>query len=156
MKLKKRHRKIAKTISSFVERTDLYFPDFIEPTEEQIQLFFEIESKGSKGLSEEQLKIVAPMLNGKENYDLQIKMVHEELLEWMCNKWGWGRPISQMIKDCYKSRHNIPSYVKFLRDLKKRMSIDGWNGKGLVPPLAVMLSYSGFTEQQKNRLIESI
>ena len=88
MKLKKRHRKIAKTISSFVERTDLYFPDFIEPTEEQIQLFFEIESKGSKGLSEEQLKIVAPMLNGKENYDLQIKMVHEELLEWMCNKWG--------------------------------------------------------------------
>lgn len=156
MKLKNRHRKIAKTISSFVERTDLYFPDFIEPTEEQIQLFFEIESKGSKGLSEEQLKIVAPMLNGKENYDLQIKMVHEELLEWMCNKWGWWYPISQMIKDCYKSRHNIPSYVKFLRDLKKRMSMKDWNGEGLVPSVNVMLSYSGFTEEQRTKLIQSI
>jgi hypothetical protein len=121
MKIKKKHIKIAKTISYFVNRTDLYFPDFIEPTSEQIQIFFEIESKGRKHISDEELMIVAPMLNGKENYDLQIKMVHEEILEWMCNRWGWFYPISQMIKDSYKERHLCPSYVKFLRDLKKRM-----------------------------------
>jgi len=88
MKLKRKHYKIAKTISYFVDRTELYFPDFVEPSEQQIELFFEIETIGRKNLTEDELQIVAPMMNGKSNYDLQIKMIYEELLDWMCQEWG--------------------------------------------------------------------
>lgn len=155
MKLKKKHRKIAKTISYFVDR-EAYFPDFKEPTEEQIQLFFHIESKGDKDLSDEQLKMVRPMLNGKANYDLQIKMIHEEILEWMCQRWGWWYPLSSCIQNIYKDRHKCPSYVSVLRDLKKKMTIPlTWDGEELSPSLTVMLNYSGFSEEQKEKLIRS-
>jgi hypothetical protein len=37
MKLKKKHYEIAKTIAHFVDRN--YYPDFTEPTREQIDIF---------------------------------------------------------------------------------------------------------------------
>ena len=157
MKLKKKHYKIAKTISYFVDRTDLYFPDFVEPSEQQIELFFEIETIGKKNLTEDELQIVAPMMNGKSNYDLQIKMIYEELLDWMCQKWGWWYPISQVIKDSYKERHQFPAYIKFLRNLKKKMTISKDKKiECLAPSIEAMLSFSGFSPEQKNRLLVSV
>lgn len=142
MKLKPKHFEIAKTISYFVDRN--YYPDFIEPTREQIDIFTQIESSGSKHLSEEDLKLVEPMLNGKQLYDLQIKMIHEEIAEWIKNGWGWYYPITSMISNVWAERRECNSYVKMLVKLMRKMK----DSTGL----PIMLEYSGFTEEFKSNL----
>jgi hypothetical protein len=145
MKLKPKHFEIAKTISYFVDRN--YYPDFVEPTREQIDLFTQIESRGSKHLNEDQLKLVEPMLNGKQLYDLQIKMIHEELAEWVSGGHGWYPVMASLLLKIYPERHKCPSYVKMLMRLKKKMEKES----GLV----VMMGYSGFTDEVKDNLFKN-
>ncbi len=143
MKLKPKHFEIAKTISWFVDRN--YFPDFIEPTREQIELFTQVESSGYKDLTDKQWKIVEPMLDGKSNYDLQIKMIHEELKEWVESGWGWYAPMSSILRDAFKERSQCKTYIKMLIRLWRKLETDG----GCV----TLMQFSGFTEKEKNDLI---
>lgn len=142
MKLKKKHLLIGKTISWFVDRN--YYPDFIEPTIEQIKIFIQIESEGRKNITDEQIALVEPMLNGKIQYDLQINMLHEEVLEWVVNKWGWYYPIDNLFKNVWSYRQQCPMYIKFLVKLIRRLK----DSSGIV----VMSEYSGFNTEQKQRL----
>jgi len=84
------------------------------------------------------------LLNGKEQYDLQIKNVHEELADWFLHGWGWYAPITSNIVCCFKDRHFIKPYVKFLRNLKKRLKNEG--------SLVVLCGFSGFDEEFKDKL----
>jgi hypothetical protein len=143
MKLKKKHLEIAKTISYFVDRN--YFPEFQTPTNEQIRIFTQIESRGFKGLAPHQIKLVEPMLNGKHMYDLQIKCIHEELAEWIQNKSGWFYPIVDIFKHVWPERKNLRVYLRMLVSLIRKMR----DTSGL----EVMLEYSGFSETFKQKLI---
>ena len=146
MKLKPKHFEIAKTISYFVDRN--YYPNFKEPTREQIDIFTQIESRGVGDISNEELLSVEPMINGKEQYDLQIKMVHQELKEWVLNQWGWYYPIDSIFNSVWRDRKHLKTYIKFLIKLIRNLKKDG-----SVPTL---LRYSGFTEKEKLELIKSL
>ncbi len=139
MKLKKKHYEIAKTIAHFVDRN--YYPDFTEPTREQIDIFTRIESQGYKGITEEEKKIVEPMINGKQQYDLQIKMIHEEIAEWHMNGWGWYYPLASLIGNVWKERSQCRVYVKMLVNLMRNFRDNGG--------LPVLVGYSGFDDEFK-------
>ncbi len=142
MKLKARHFEIAKTISYFVDRIlHIGYPEFVEPTTEQIRLFFTIESRGIKNLTKEEVDLVSPMLNGKENYDLTIKMLHEELAEWISNGWGWHPPLMSAIEGCGKDSERLKTYIDAL--LKIKDNIEKTSG------FDVVMNYSGFSEDFK-------
>lgn len=142
MKLKKKHFETAKTISYFVDRN--YYPDFKEPTREQVDIFTQIESKGGKGITSEQLKSVEPLLNGKERYDLQIKMIHEEIAEWWLNGWGWYYPLAHTIKNVWPQRVKCRVYVKMLLKLMRNFKDNGG--------MCVLGNYSGFSKEFKKIL----
>lgn len=142
MKLKPKHFEIAKTISYFVDRN--YYPNFVEPTKEQIDIFTQIESMGSSHLSPNDMELVEPMLNGKERYDLQIKMIHEEIAEWIKQRWGWYYPIASIIQNVFPERHKCKIYVKMLIKLMRKMK----EKTGII----VMMEYSGFSDEYKYEL----
>ena len=137
MKLKNKHFEIAETISYFVDRNPYTgFPDFVEPTREQVNLFTEIETYGKKRkLSEEEYTLVKPMLNGKENYDLTLKMFHEELREWVTNGWGWYGPVTSIIEEAEKEP-KLNSYVKAIKKIKEKIEDTS--------ALEVLAHYTGF------------
>lgn len=144
MKLKHKHFEISKTIAWFVDRN--YFPDFVEPTREQIELFTIIESSGYKGLTDEQRKTVEPMMDGKSNYDLQIKMIHQELKEWVESGWGWYAPMASILGNAFKERSQCKTYIKMLLGLWKKLEKDG----GCV----TLMQFTGFTDKEKDDLMD--
>lgn len=146
MKLKPKHFEVASTISYFVDRN--YFPDFDEPTREQIDIFTQIESRGSMHLTEEELDLVKPLLNGKEQYDLQIKMIHQELKEWVINGWGWWGPIESIFSNAWRDRKGLKVYINFLIKLIRKLRSEG--------SYPVLLSYSGFSDDERCELLKSI
>jgi hypothetical protein len=143
MKLKPKHFEIAETISWFVDRN--YYPDFVEPTREQIDIFTQIESLGKKAeLIEAQMKIVEPMLNGKANYDLQIKMIHQELKEWIESGWGWYQPMTSILNGALEEKDKCKTYITMLLKLRQKLKDDGG--------YKTMMNYSGFTQEEKDNL----
>lgn len=146
MKLKPKHFEVASTISYFVDRN--YYPNFNKPTREQINIFTQIESRGSTHLTNDELYLVKPLLNGKEQYDLQIKMIHQELKEWVINGWGWWGPIDSIFSNAWKDRKELKTYIKFLIKLIKKLKSEG--------SYPVLLSYSGFSDDERCELLKSI
>jgi hypothetical protein len=151
MKLKKKHFQIANTISYFVDKN--YYPNFKSPSREDIDLFMTVESMGFRGLSDKQNKIyqivdhnVHGLFNGKKMYDLQIKMVHEEIMEYVLNGWGWYYPIASIISGVWPDRHKCIYYIKFLIKLMRKMyDEDG--------AFHVIIQYEGFSESEKKHYI---
>lgn len=143
MKLNLKHFEIAKTISYFVDRN--YYPCFTVPTRNQIDIFTRIESKGRKNLSSEELKMVEPLLNGKQMYDLQIRMIYEELAEWISSGWGWYPVIATIMINIYPDRHQCPAYVRMLGKLHKKIKKE----TGIV----VIMGYTGFDDDFKNKIL---
>ena len=146
MKLKPRHFEIAKTISYFVDRN--YYPEFKEPTRDQIDLFTQIESTGDGHLDDDQLKLVEPLRNGKTLYDLQITMIHQELKEWVIKGWGWYGPMDSIFRNVWPERHERKTYIKFLIKLIRNLKDNGSH--------PTLVSFSGFNEIEKKELIDSI
>lgn len=140
--LKQKHFEISRCISYFVDRN--YFPNFVEPTREQIEIFFHIESHGKKQLTPAHLELVKPLLNGKVQYELQIKNVYEEFADWYMHGWGWYSPYRDIIVKCYNDRHHLKPYIKFLRKLKRRFKKEGC--------LPVLCSFSEFDDSFREKL----
>lgn len=145
MKLKRKHIEIAKTIAWCVDRSDSAdgFPDFKEPTRRQIEIFTQIESKGGKGLTDDDILLVSPLRNGKANYDLQILMVHEEVAEWAMNGWGWGPPLFHTFQMAWPERKNCRVYLRMLVKLIRNMKKDS---------LGTLLAFTGFDQKKKQQI----
>lgn len=71
-------------------------------------------------------------------------MIHEELADWISNGWGWHYPIASTIQKVWPDRKKCKLYIQFLLGLYRKMK----NNTGL----SVMLNYSGFTDEFKNKL----
>lgn len=145
MKLKPKHFELCRTIAYFVDRN--YYPEFEEPTREQIDLFCQIESCGSSNLTYKQLELVEPMLNGKVMYDLQIKMIHQELKEWTINGWGWYGPMDSIFRNVWIERKLLKTYITFLIKLIRKLKNDGSR--------PTLMRYSGFTQDEKDEIMKT-
>ena len=91
--------------------------------------------------------IVEPMMNGKQQYDLQIKMIHEEIAEWHMNGWGWYYPLAAIIGNAWKERSQCRVYVKMLVKLMRNFKDNGG--------LPVLMGYSGFSKEFKQKMIDN-
>lgn len=147
MKLKQKHFDIAATISYFVDRSEyIGFPNFIEPTREQIEIFSRVESYGRNSISDEEFKLAEPMFSGKENYDLQIKMVHEEIAEFIVMGWGWYPPLLSIMDDIKEQGENLKIYLNALYKIKEKIEETS--------AFEVIMGYSGFSAEQRERFRE--
>lgn len=149
MKVKQKHRDIARTMSYFCDRIEYgKFADFEEPTEEQIEAFTRIETLGRKGCLDSDYILAAPLIDGKTNYDLQLKMLHETLAEYVCNGWGWHPVIVADIEDIQKDFGQdgglMKIYLKALYKIKENIEN--------TCAFDVLMAFSGFTAEQKNNI----
>jgi hypothetical protein len=87
------------------------------------------------------------MINGKQQYDLQIKMIHEEIAEWHMNGWGWYYPLASLIGNVWKERSQCRVYVKMLLKLMRNFRDNGG--------LPVLVGYSGFDDEFKQKMIDN-
>jgi hypothetical protein len=74
-------------------------------------------------------------------------MVHYEVKEWIMNGWGWYPPIESIFNNAFRERKHCKTYIKFLIKFIKKLKTDG----GLV----TLMSYSGFSTEEKNDLYNS-
>lgn len=87
---------------------------------------------------------IAPLLNGKANRELTVKMIHEEIVEWWMNDWGWIHPLISVIDS--ESRSNDRIMVDLLWKIHAKMK-----GSSVVD---LIRSYSGFSKEEKERYLE--
>jgi hypothetical protein len=149
MKLKKKHFEFVQTIEAFVEKCE--YPNFTTATRDEIDMFMTIESCGVKGLSEKQRAIyddpssnIDALFNGRANYDLQIKMIHDEIGDWLSHGWGWWYPMNSIFNGVWKDRHKCKYYVKALIKMIRNMK----DTSGI----QVMMKYTGFSDEQKQKI----
>lgn len=136
-----RQKNISKCLIGFIDRA--YFPDYA-PSDEDFECFFRIETHGKRGISEDQLKSIAPLLEAKGDYELQIKMVYSEAAEWWSKGWGWDAPIHEAITSA-KREPAMSVYLEALTKIQKAFRID---------PIDAILAYTGFSADERNKYFE--
>jgi hypothetical protein len=102
IKLKPRHFKMANHFARFVDTR--WYPDY-KPSEEAIVAFFKQQSYGPKSLTEKEIELIAPLMNGQNNKELTIKMVFQEMADFWSKGWGWYIPLMETIKHEFQDRH---------------------------------------------------
>lgn len=131
VKLKPKHWKIAENYILFSNEPNTKL------TEDLVRLFVYAESHGFKKISKEQRKeldifygpedaIMKAECGGKGKYNLQKKMVHEQIIDFWTKGWGWYIPLASDIEYLFRERHarknNI--YLKYLISIARKMKLD--------------------------------
>lgn len=113
-----------------------------------MEVFIKIESVGKNYILSDEERSVQPMLNGKQMYDLQINMIHEELAECMVEGWGWKSTMESIYRNAIVDKEKCEAYIEALDKIIANLEEHSL--------IYVMLRYSGFTEEFKDKLCESI
>lgn len=141
--INQRQQRIADCLTQFIDRA--YYP-YYQPTPEDWEVFFDIESHGRAGISADVLDRIKPLLEAKGDYELQIRMVYSECAEWKANAWGWGNPLNAIIHDAQKEPALGP-YVDALFKIWDAFKKDS---------VEAIVSYTGFTQDEKNKYLKAI
>lgn len=145
IKLKPKHFELGKHYYYFIDRR--WYHDY-QLNNNDLELFIRAESYGTKDFTAEELNAIKPLVDGKQNYELTLKMVHEEMADFWSNNWGWYWPIANTIKYVFKERSKIGTiYVKALIKILRNCYDNGF--------LEVLKNYTGLTQEQKDKYIEN-
>lgn len=141
--IKQKHRDLIHHFERFVDTR--WYPNY-KASEEATQAFIKKESYGPNSLVPDEIALIEPLMNGKANYELTIKLLYEEMASWWANNWGWWYPIAHTIRMEFKERHQhkdkiyIKALIKILRSLyEAEFFID------------VLNKYTGLTKEEKQR-----
>lgn len=145
IKLKSKHWELGNHFVKFIDRR--WYPDFVlDP--QNLELFICAESYGIKSLSEQELDLIKPLINGKVNYELTLRMIHEEMADFWSNHWGWYYPIANTITELFKNRKTESKI--YLRALIKIMRSCYDNGF-----LIVLNNFTGISKESKDKYINN-
>ena len=143
MRLKPKHWELGRHFERFIDRK--WYPDF-RLNEENIEAFIKMESYGIRSLSAAEQYFVKPLLNGKINKELTIKMIMEECAEWWAYHHGWYYPIAHVIHTEFQNRSKdrifLRALIKIMRDMKK----NGFQ--------EVLSKFTGLSKDEKMRYID--
>lgn len=156
MKIKKKHRDIAKHYARFVNKRD--FPEFVL-TEDVLRYFSIYESQGRNALTEDEKTLIKPMispLSGKAAYELRKKQLYEDVFFFWTRGFGWAIPILADIEIEFKTRHGHKSYI-FIKELiaiirKIQPKNQLYDGTKIVDHL-LSLRNSVFTAKEINKIL---
>ena len=118
----------------------------IQCNENLIKLFHQFESHGSSRMSEEEISKIHPFIRGKMSYELNIKMFHQELSEWVRSGNGWYYPSMEFMHSIFKERRYYRSYVKaILKILKNVRDTSIYD---------VLINFTGFDDSEKEKIFQ--
>jgi hypothetical protein len=145
VKPKEKHWAIGRHYARFVD--DRWHPGF-QLNAENLEIFIRVESSGRSSCTEEELKIAAPLFNGKVNRELTIKMIHEEMADWWSMGTGWFYPLAHTLHEEFWN-HKQPKrdtvYLKALIKIMRSCYKDGF--------IETLLSFTGMAKDEKARYI---
>lgn len=142
-RLKKRHWELGRHFEKHIDCR--WYPDYkLEP----ISLFFfiQLESEGKKSLTEDEMGLILPLLDGKINKELTRYMRFEEIAEWWSKGWGWYNPVSSDIGFLFKERSKDKIDLLDLINTVRKIRKEGmWS---------FIEGFTGFSEEQRQRFYE--
>ena len=133
-----RQKRISDCLTVFIDRA--YYPDYT-PMVNHWEAFFSVETNGRDSVSPDMLRQIAPLLEAKGDYELQIRMVFSECAEWWAKGWGWANPLNAVVSDA-KTDPALSPYVDALEKIREAFSND---------PISAISNYTGFTQEEKNK-----
>ena len=139
--LTRNQQTIAACLGHFLDRA--YYPDF-HPTEADWQTFFRVETRGKAGITAAVLERIAPLLEAKGDYELQIKMVYSETAEWWSEGNGWIYPIEAAIRSASETPEMAP-YLAALEKIRSAFARDA---------ITAVANYTGFSQEERNKYLK--
>lgn len=136
-----RQKQISACLVHFIDRA--YYPDY-QPTIEDWQDFFNIETNGRLQTSANTLEKIKPLLEAKGDYELQIKMIYSEVAEWWAEGTGWIYPIDAAIRES-KETPELAPYTMALEKISDAFRTD---------PVKAISTYSGFSVEERNKYLK--
>jgi len=130
-----RQKKVAECLTDFIDRT--YFPDY-QPTADDWELFFHVETAGKRGTPLSELDRIKPLLEAKGDYDLQIKNIHQEVSEWWSKGRGWSYPLDAAIATA------TGIYKQALEKIRENFKMDS---------LGAVIAYTGFSKEERDKYL---
>jgi len=140
--ISRRQQRIGDCLHEFIDRA--YHPAYA-PTPEEWEAFFAVETRGRSAVTPEMLASIAPLLEAKGDYDLQIRMVYSECAEWWSKGWGWKPPLDAVLADA----RQVPAlgpYVEALEKIEAAFAADSVNA---------IAFYTGFSQEEKNKYLSA-
>jgi hypothetical protein len=138
----KKQRIISRCLAHFIDRA--FFPEYA-PSTDDWEDFFEVESKGRASIPPERYIAIAPLLEAKGDYELQIKMIFAECAEWWAKGWGWFAPLHEAITWA-ESDTDMKPYAEALSKIKQAFQDS---------PVQAICKYTGFSEAEKNKYLST-
>lgn len=143
MKLKPKHWELGRHYARFIDRR--WHPDYVLDVA-SLAAFIRVESDGRAACSAEELQLAEPLLNGKAQRELTIKLLFDEMAEWWSGGNGWFYPIAHTIhtemwehgREC-RDRVFIRALVKIMRSCRK------------VGFLSALMAFTGMSQADKSR-----
>ena len=143
MKLRAKHWEIGRHYERFVDRR--WFPDY-KLDEQSLYWFVRIDSHGTAGIPEHGRFLAKPLLNGKAQRELTLKLLFDEMAEWWSGGNGWFYPIAHTIRTemwehgrSARDRVYIRALVKIMRSCR----CDGF--------LPTLMAFTGMSKDDKAR-----
>lgn len=160
----------------FIDRH--YHPDY-QPDDVAWEIFSRIQSHGHRAVTEDERRVVAPLIDAQQNKEITIKTLAAEMAEWWCMRVGWAWPMAATIRHEVEAEHVDGVYLRALLNIDASCGggISGYPEiwelvKSRAPGAARMwedrvrttagtslsfidflLGYSGFPEDQRQRYL---
>jgi hypothetical protein len=145
IRLKEKHRELGRHYARFVDKR--WHPDFVLD-DRTLEIFMRVESAGRSSCSKDELQAAAPLLNGKMQRELTIKLMFDEMADWWSMGAGWFAPLAHTLHAemwshglAQRDRVYIRALVKIMRSCRE----DGF--------METLLSFTGMTQEDKNRYL---
>ena len=146
VRLKEKHWEIGRHYERFVDRR--WYPNY-RLDARTLEIFIRIESAGRSVCTPEDIEAVEPLLSGKVQRELTIKLLFDEMADWWSSGNGWFYPMAHTIQTEMWS-HGLPRRDRvFIRALVKIMR--ACYKDGFFP---TMLAFPGMPSDEKARYSE--
>lgn len=145
IKLKPKHWELGRHYERFVDRR--WHPDYqLDAT--TLEVFVRVESAGRGACSPEEIVAAAPLLAGKAQRELTVKLLFDEMADWWSGGNGWFYPIAHTIRTEMWSHGRVQRdrvYIRALVKIMRACKTDGF--------MATMQAFPGMPTEDKRRYI---
>lgn len=84
------------------------------------EAFLQYQTSGAKGLSEEQLEGIKPLIDAQKQKEITLNSLVMETFEWDSKGWGWTYPISDVLSRKELDRLTVLAILRIKRQLQNK------------------------------------
>lgn len=142
-RLKEKHWKLGRHYARFVD--PVWHPNF-KLTAEALEVFIRVESYGRGVCTKQELALAAPLLDGKIQRELTLKLLFDEMADWWSSGAGWFYPIAHTIRTEWLRSPRDKIYIRALIKITRACQKEGF--------METMLAFTGMDPMDKQRYLE--